>query len=98
MASTDLGNQWFKTCSWIPLTMVNSLLLNSALLEIRIPALACNCSYASSVMNKTRNPLKKKVTEKILKRPKTIRQPKQKLFTGEVREAKPIHENFLADL
>ena len=38
--------------------MVKSLLLNSALLEIRIPALAFNCSYASSVMNKIRNPLK----------------------------------------
>ena len=38
MTSTDLGNQCFKTCSWILLTMVKSLLLNSALLEIRIPA------------------------------------------------------------
>ena len=35
--STDLGNQCFKTSSWILLTMVNSLLLNSALLEIRTP-------------------------------------------------------------
>ena len=78
--------------------MVKSLLLCSALLEIRIPALAYYCSYASSVMNKTRNPLKKKVTEKIFKRPETIRQPKQKLFTGEVKEAKPIRENFSADL
>ena len=34
---TDLGNQYFKTCSWIPLTLVNPLLLNSTLLEIRIP-------------------------------------------------------------
>ena len=55
MTSTDLGNQCFKTCSWIPLTMVKSWLLNSALLVIRIPALAFNCSYASSI-NKTRNP------------------------------------------
>ena len=38
MTSMDLGNQCFKTCSWIPLTMVKPLLLNSALLEIRIPA------------------------------------------------------------
>ena len=35
---TDLSNQCFKTCSWIPLAMVKSLLLNSASLEIRIPA------------------------------------------------------------
>ena len=35
---TDLCNQCFKTCSWILLTMIKSLLLNSALLEIRIPA------------------------------------------------------------
>ena len=53
MTSTDLGNQCFKTCSWMPLTMVKSWLLNSALLVIRIPALAFNCSYASSVINKT---------------------------------------------
>ena len=38
MTSTVLGNQCFKTCSWIPLTMVKSLLLNSALQEISIPA------------------------------------------------------------
>ena len=57
MTSTDLDNQCFKACSWTPLTMVKSLLLNSALLEIRTPALACYCSYASSVMNKNRNPL-----------------------------------------
>ena len=37
--STDLGNQCFKTSSCILLTMVNSLLLNSALLEIRTPTL-----------------------------------------------------------
>ena len=37
--------------------MIKSLLLNSALLEIRIPARAFNCSYASSVLNKTRKPL-----------------------------------------
>ena len=55
MTSTDLGNQCFKTCSWIPLTMVKSLLLNSALLEIKIPAF--NCSYTFSVLNKIRNPL-----------------------------------------
>ena len=36
--STDLGNQCFKTWSWFSLTTVKSLLLNSALLEIRIPA------------------------------------------------------------
>ena len=57
MTSTDLGNQCSKTCLWIPLTMVKSLLLNSALLEIRNPALLFNCSYASSVLNKIRNPL-----------------------------------------
>ena len=57
MRSTDLGNQCFKTCSWIPLAMFKSLLLNSALLEIRIPALAFNCSYASSILNKIWNPL-----------------------------------------
>ena len=56
MTSTDLGNQCYKTCSWIPLTMFKSLLLNSALLEIRFPALAFNCSHASSKMNKIRNP------------------------------------------
>ena len=37
VTSTDLGNYCFRTCSWIPLTMVKSLLLNSALLEIRFP-------------------------------------------------------------
>ena len=57
MTSTDLGNQCFKTCSWIPLIMVKSLLLNSILLDIRIPALAFNCSYANSVLNKIHNPL-----------------------------------------
>ena len=57
MTSTDLGNKCSKTFSWIPLTKVKSFLLNSALLEIRIPALVLNCSYASSVLNKIRNPL-----------------------------------------
>ena len=57
MTSTELGNKCFKTCSWIPLTMVKSLLLNSALLEIKILAPAFNCSYASSVLNKSRTPL-----------------------------------------
>ena len=57
MTSTDLVNQCFKVCSWNPLTMVKSLLLNSSLLKIRIPALAFNCSYASPVINKIRNPL-----------------------------------------
>ena len=38
MTSTSLGNQCFKTCSWIPLTMIKSLLLNSALQEKKIPA------------------------------------------------------------
>ena len=53
----SLGNQCFKTCSWIPLTMVESLLLNSALRETRVPALVFNCSYASSVLNRNWNPL-----------------------------------------
>ena len=57
MTSTGLGNQGFKTCSWIPLAMVQSLLLNSALLEKRIPALAFKFSYASPVLNKIWNPL-----------------------------------------
>ena len=57
MTSINLGNQCFETCLWIPLTMAKSLLLNSALLEIRIPALAFNCSYACSALNKIRNPL-----------------------------------------
>ena len=57
MISSDFGNQCLKTCSWIPLIMVKSLLLNSALLEIRIPALAFNSSYASLVLKKTRNPV-----------------------------------------
>ena len=47
MTSADIVNQCFKICSWIPLTM------------IRNPALAflANCWYASSVINKLRNPL-----------------------------------------
>ena len=57
MTSADLVNQCFKTCSSIQLTMIKSSLLNSALLRIRILALAFNSSYASSVMIKTRNPL-----------------------------------------
>ena len=57
MTSTDLVKQCFQICSRIPLTMVKSLLLNSALLKIRIPALASTCSYASSIINKVRNPL-----------------------------------------
>ena len=57
VTSSDLGNQCFETCSWTPLTMVKSLLSNSALLEIRIPALAFNCSYASSAINKILNTL-----------------------------------------
>ena len=48
MPPTDLVKQCLKVCLWIPLTMVKSLLLNSSLLKIRIPALAFNCSYASS--------------------------------------------------
>ena len=47
----------FKICSWMPLTMVKSLLLNSSLLKIRIPALDFICLYASSVINKVRNPI-----------------------------------------
>ena len=57
MTTTDLGNQFFKTCSRIPLTTVKSFSLNSALLDIRRPALSFSCSYASSVLNKIRNPL-----------------------------------------
>ena len=38
MTSADLGIQSLKICAWIPLTMVKSLLLKSALLEIKIPA------------------------------------------------------------
>ena len=38
--------------------MGKSLLLNSALLEIRIPALVFNCPYASSIINKIRNLLR----------------------------------------
>ena len=38
MTSINLGNQCFKTCSWIPLTIVKFLLSNSALLETRIQA------------------------------------------------------------
>ena len=44
-------------CSWIPLTIVKLLPLVSALLYIRIPSLAFNCLYASSVTNKILNPL-----------------------------------------
>ena len=43
MTSIDLVNQCFKICSWIPLTNVKSLLLNSA------------SAYASSVINKFLN-------------------------------------------
>ena len=57
MLSTDLGNQCFKICSWFQLTIVKSLLLNSAMLEIRIPAVAFNCSYATLLLSKIRNPL-----------------------------------------
>ena len=57
VTSSDLGNQCFETCSWTPLTMVKSFLSNSTLLEITIPALAFNCSYASSAKNKTLNTL-----------------------------------------
>ena len=48
------NNQSFKICLWVALTMVRSLLLNSALLKIRIPALASNCSYE---INKIREPV-----------------------------------------
>ena len=62
MTSTDLVNKCFEICSWIPLTMVKSLPLNSALLLTKNPALAFNCSYASSEKNSEssyslRNPL-----------------------------------------
>ena len=43
MTSIDLVKQCFKICSWIPLTMVKSLLLNSA------------SAYASSIINKFLN-------------------------------------------
>ena len=52
----DLGNHCSKTCSWIPLTKVKSFLLNSALLEIRTPALPFSCSFASSALSKIQNP------------------------------------------
>ena len=42
-------------CSWIPLIVLKFLLFNSSLLKIRIPILAFNCSYASSVINKAWN-------------------------------------------
>ena len=51
------SQQMFDNCSWIPLTMVKPLPLNSALLYIRTPALAFNCSYASSRINETLNSL-----------------------------------------
>ena len=57
MTSTDLVNQCFKICSRISLTIVNPLILKSALLKMRIPALALNCPYEISVINKIRNPL-----------------------------------------
>ena len=43
VTSIDLVNQCCKVFSWIPLTMVKSLLLNSA------------CAYASSIINKFLN-------------------------------------------
>ena len=55
--STNLVNQCFNICPWILLTMLKSLRLRVSLLQIRILALACNRRYASSVLNKTRNPL-----------------------------------------
>ena len=57
MKSTDLANRCFKISWWITLTRIKPLLLNSSLQKRRIPALAFNCSYASSVKRKTRNPL-----------------------------------------
>ena len=45
----EIVNQCFKICSWIPLTIVKFLLLNSALLKIIIPALDFN--FAITVMN-----------------------------------------------
>ena len=57
MKSTDLVNRCFKISSWITLTRIKPLLLNSSLQKRRVPALAFICSYASSVKRKTRNPL-----------------------------------------
>ena len=57
MTSTDLVHQCFGIFSRIPLSMVKSSLDNSPLLSIKIPALGFNCSYASSVIKKFRNPL-----------------------------------------
>ena len=52
------NKQSFEFCSWIPLTILKFLLFNSSFLNITIPALTSNCSYASSVLNKIRNPRK----------------------------------------
>ena len=68
----DLINQCFKTCLWIPLTIVKSLLLNSALLEIKNPALAFNYSYAISVLNTIWNSLKCRGTRLKLRTPFNI--------------------------
>ena len=52
----DSVNNCFEICLWIPLTMVNFLPLYCALLKIRIPTLAFNCSYANAVIDKILNP------------------------------------------
>ena len=57
VTSTDLVNKCFEICSWIPLTMVRFLPLNSALLWTRIAAIAFKCSYTSWIINKILNPL-----------------------------------------
>ena len=74
MTSTDLGNQCSKTCSWIPLTMVNSLLLKSALLEIRIPAqlLIAHMQQSSETTYSLRNPLTFADSACILRNPLTV--------------------------
>ena len=55
MTSTDLSNQCFKTCSWIPLTMFFAFKFSIA--RDKNSSSAFNCSSASSVLNQIRNPL-----------------------------------------
>ena len=57
LTSTNLVNKCFEIRWWIPLTMVTSLPLNSALLEIKISAPVFHCSYASSIIDKILTPL-----------------------------------------
>ena len=92
MVSTDLVYQRYEICSWILLTLIKSLLLNSALTKTRIPALAFNCPYAHSVSKEVRSTLTTCGCHLHLRNPLRVEESGAIIYIRLLRN--PRHNNF----